>query len=231
MTTLRNSGPRFFPCFIAFWSLVHTLYIVISWLCATPSNCCVLICFHSCISCFDMLSNSTSAPEYTSLEMLEFGNFRESTKCKWQRRILWRRCHLFWKISLGLCPTANAVHRVCFSKVEGCMQGMAKGRLHTYSFHHFTIPRMQLGQLLWHSNNQKLSFPSTDFSGWSPTQYSHLSINQFYADRMFLLPWEMPSAAIQPFFMAHEPNLRNAALCHLNITLADGCPPRLILHA
>ena len=48
---------------------------------------------------------------------------------------------------------------------------------------------------------------------------------------MFLLPWEMPSAAIQPFVMAHEPKGPNTALCHLNVPLADVRPPHLIGYA
>ena len=109
--------PKVLSLFIALWNLLLTFCVVVSWLRAMPSNCCVLICFHSYISCFDMLNNTTSAAEYTFLGMLEFGNFGESTNCKGQHRILWRRCHLFWKISLGLCTTANVVHRVSFSKV------------------------------------------------------------------------------------------------------------------
>ena len=56
-------------------------------------------------------------------------------------------------------------------------------------------------------------------------------MNPFYADPMFLLPWEMPSAAIRPFLMAHEPSGPNAALCHLNVPLANLCPPHLVGHA
>ena len=39
----------------------------------------------------------------------------------------------------------------------------------------------------------------------SPTKYSHLSVNQLYADPMFFLPWEMPRVAIQSFDMPPKP--------------------------
>ena len=142
--------------------------IAVSWLLAMLSNYCVLIWFHSYITCSGMLSNASSVTENTFFVMLAFGNFSKSTSCRWQCRLLWRCCYLFWKISLGLWTTPNVEHGVSFPKVQDCMQGRAKPRCKPGFLHHFTMPHMQVGQMLWRRSNQEFSCPSHNFSGCSP---------------------------------------------------------------
>ena len=46
-----------------------------------------------------------------------------------------------------------------------------------------------------------------------------------------LIAWEMQRVAIQPFGMPPDPKWPNSLWFHLNLRLADGCPPHLIWHA
>ena len=130
-TTEQNSK-NLFCCFFALSGvskLGRNLCLAISWLLAMPSKCCVVIWCHSCISCFDIFSITSSVAENNFIGTLAFGNFSESTSCRGQRRLLWKCCHLFWRMSLGMCAIANGGYGVSFLKVEDCMQGRAKDQV------------------------------------------------------------------------------------------------------
>ena len=130
-TTEQNSK-NLFSCFFALSGvskLGRNLWLAISWLLGMPSKCCVVIWCHSFISCFDMLSITSSVAENRLIGTLAFGNFSGSTSCREQCRLLWRCCHLFWRMSLGLCAIANGGDRVSFPKIEDCMQGKSKDQV------------------------------------------------------------------------------------------------------
>ena len=113
----KTNSKNLFSCFFALSGiskLGRNLGLAISWLLAMPSKCCVVIWCHSCIRCFDMLSITSSVAQNSFFATLAFGNFSESTSCRGQRRLLWRCCHLFWRMSLGMCAIANGGYGVLF---------------------------------------------------------------------------------------------------------------------
>ena len=128
----ETNSKNLFSCFFALSGaskVGRNLWLAVSWLLAVPSKCCVAIWCHSCISCFDMLSITSIVAENSFFGTLAFGNYSESTSCRGQRRLLWRCCHLFWRMSLGMCAITNGGYGVSFLTVEDCMQGRAKDQV------------------------------------------------------------------------------------------------------
>ena len=68
-------------------------------------------------------------------------------------------CHLFWKISLGLCSIGNAGHRVSFAKVGGLHARQWQRPSVNLFFASFHNAPMWVRQILWCSRNQELSCP------------------------------------------------------------------------